>query len=72
MEGKTEEDKKQQIISTTKTTEQKIKDLEEALNGVKLDGDDKEKLREIYDKVEDNEDKNKQLHGFLKELAMKT
>ena len=59
-------------MSTTKTTDQKIKDLEEALNGVKLDSEDKDKLREIYDKEEDNEEKNKQLHGFLKELAQKT
>jgi hypothetical protein len=37
-----EENKQQILCTTTKTTEQKIKELEEALNGVKLNSEDKE------------------------------
>ena len=59
-------------MTTTKTTDQKIKELEQALDGVKLDSEDKERLREIYDKVTNSEEQNKQLHVFLKELAVKT
>ena len=55
MEGK-EEEKGTQILSQTKTTDQLIKELEEALNGVKLNYDDKEKLRTIFDNITEKEE----------------
>lgn len=39
--------------------------MEEVLNGVKLDSDDKETLRHIYDNITDSEERNKALHTFL-------
>ena len=53
------------------TTEQKIKELEKALTNVKLDMTDKERLTEIYNSDTSKDDQNKELHGFLKELAVK-
>jgi hypothetical protein len=59
-------------LSQTKTTDQLIKELEEALNGVKLNYDDKEKLRTIFDNITEKEEQNKQIHLFLMDLADRT
>lgn len=59
-------------MSQTKTTDQLIKELEEALNGVKLNYDDKEKLRTIFDNITEKEEQNKQIHLFLMDLADRT
>ena len=62
---------KQQIISTTvvKTTEQKVKEFEEQLDGFKLTSEDKDELRNIYDNITEADEQNKAIHLFVKEMA---
>jgi len=58
-----------QINSSPGTTQEKIRALEEQLDQLKFDHEDKEKLTEIFESGADNV--NEQVHNFLKDMGEK-
>lgn len=62
MESNNKEEEKQQLVNTIKTTQQKIKELEESLDGIKFSFDEKQELTEIYENGEAKEEQNKKIN----------